>query len=164
MLILSDTYGIIILQREKEVNFVVVGDKIRARREELGMTQDELAERMGYKSRSTITKIEKGVNDVTQSTLIKFAKALNTTPRYLLGWEDLQNQNSAIVPLISIMREDGEFVNLVDVFHQNRDKLQPLVSMMCADEEFLSMVWELANLDDSQRASIRNLLSAFKQK
>ena len=141
-----------------------VGEKIRARREALGMTQDELAERMGYKSRSTIAKIEKDVNDVTQATLLNFAKALNTTPAYLMGWEDEEIQNSSIVPMISIMREDGMFVNLVEEFAMKKDKLQPLVSMMCADDEFLEMVWSLANLDDSQRASIGNLLSAFKQK
>ena len=143
---------------------MVVGEKIRTRREELGMTQDELAERMGYKSRSTIAKIEKGVNDVTQTTLVKFAKALNTTPSYLMGWTDKENQNSRIVPLISIMREDGEFLNLVDEFNKKSDKLKPLVTMMCANDEFLDMVWDLANLDDSQRASIGNLLSAFKNK
>ena len=62
------------------------------------------------------------------------------------------------------MREDGGFLNLVDEFNKNSDKLKPLVTMMCADEEFLNMVWALAKLDDSQRASIGSLLSAFKQK
>ncbi len=143
---------------------MVVGEKIRARREELNMTQDELAERMGYKSRSTIAKIEKGVNDVTQTNLLKFAEVLNTTPRYLMGWEDEQNRNSQLVPLISIMRDDDTFLNLADVYYEKRDKLAPIVTMLCADESFFNMVWELANLEDSQRASIDGLLSAFKKK
>lgn len=61
---------------------------IRLRREALGMTQDELAKKMGYTSRSTIARIESGENDIPQSKIEHFAKALQTTPAYLMGWED----------------------------------------------------------------------------
>ena len=61
--------------------------RIRARREELGISQEELAKRMGYKSRSSINKIEKGENDIPQSKIIAFAQALRTTPEALMGWE-----------------------------------------------------------------------------
>lgn len=66
---------------------IPLGEAIRRRREELGLTQDQLAVRLGYKSRSTINKIEKGINDVTQSKLLSFAQALDTTPGALTGWE-----------------------------------------------------------------------------
>lgn len=65
-----------------------VGERIRIKREELGITQDELAQLTGYKSRSSINKIEKGGNDLPQSKIVAFAKALKTTPSYLMGWED----------------------------------------------------------------------------
>lgn len=45
------------------------------------MTQDELAEKTGYKSRSSINKIEKGGNDLSQSKIVLFAKILQTTNR-----------------------------------------------------------------------------------
>lgn len=60
--------------------------RIRSRRERLGISQDELAKRVGYKSRSSINKIEMGKNDITQSKIMEIAKALNTTPEYLMGW------------------------------------------------------------------------------
>lgn len=63
-----------------------VGERIKHKRESLGLTQEELAKKMGYKSKSTINKIEKGINDVSQSKLIDFAKILNTSPSYLMGW------------------------------------------------------------------------------
>lgn len=66
----------------------MIGDKIRLKREELNLTQEELAKKMGYKSKSTINKIEMGINDITQSKIVAFAKALDTTPSYLMGWED----------------------------------------------------------------------------
>ena len=65
-----------------------VGERIKECREKLGLTQDELAQITGYKSRSSINKIEKGGNDLPQSKIVAFAKALKTTPAYLMGWED----------------------------------------------------------------------------
>ena len=59
--------------------------RIRQRRDELGLSQEELAERMGYRSKSSITKLEKGVNDLPQSKLEELAAALDTTPAWLLG-------------------------------------------------------------------------------
>ena len=41
--------------------------RVRLRREQLGLSQEELARRMGYRSRSSITKLEKGINDLPQS-------------------------------------------------------------------------------------------------
>lgn len=59
--------------------------RIRQRREELEMTQDELANLMGYKSRSSINKIELGKSDIPQSKIKAFAAALKTTPEFLMG-------------------------------------------------------------------------------
>ena len=61
---------------------------IKKLREELGMSQDELAEKTGYTSRSSIAKIEKGLVDLQQSKIISFANALGVTPSQLMGWED----------------------------------------------------------------------------
>ena len=52
--------------------------RVRQRRAELGMSQEELAARMGYRSKSSITKLEKGVNDLPQSKLEELAAALDT--------------------------------------------------------------------------------------
>ena len=65
-----------------------VGKRIKDKRESLNLTQDELAKKLGYKSKSTINKIEKGINDISQSKLMEFAKVLKTTPSYLMGWEE----------------------------------------------------------------------------
>ena len=65
-----------------------LGINIRKKREELGMTQQELADKLGYASKSTINKIENGTNDITQSKIIAFAKALNTTVPELMGWSN----------------------------------------------------------------------------
>ena len=66
-----------------------LNENIRARRIALKMTQQELAQIMGYKSTSTITKIESGENDIPQARLAAFAVALNTTPAELMGLKNI---------------------------------------------------------------------------
>lgn len=61
---------------------------IKARRLELKMSQDRLAELTGYKDRSSIAKIEKGEVDLAESKIREFAKALKITPQELMGWDD----------------------------------------------------------------------------
>ena len=60
-------------------------ENIRARRVALNMTQQELAKKLGYKSTSTIAKIESGENDIPQAKIAAFAAALDTTPAELMG-------------------------------------------------------------------------------
>ena len=62
-----------------------VGSNIKKRRFELRMSQQELADAMGYSTRSTIAKIESGENDVSQKKLQKFADALDITVEALIS-------------------------------------------------------------------------------
>ena len=67
-----------------------IGKRIKERREYLGMSQDELARKVGYKSRSSVNKIEMDGRGLPQSKIIAFANALETTPAYLMGWTQAQ--------------------------------------------------------------------------
>ena len=61
---------------------------IKERRVQIGMSQDELAKKTGYTSRSSIAKIEKGEVDLQQSKIELFAKALGVSQPELMGWEE----------------------------------------------------------------------------
>lgn len=61
--------------------------RIKQRREELGMSQEELAHKLGYKSRSSVNKIELGINDIPQSKISAFASALDVSEAWLLGYD-----------------------------------------------------------------------------
>lgn len=61
---------------------------IKKRRLELGMTQSDLAEKLGYSDKSMIAKIESGKVDLAQSKIIAFADALRATPSDLMGWNE----------------------------------------------------------------------------
>ena len=65
---------------------MTIGERIKQRRMELGMSQEELAHKLGYKSRSFINKIELGGQNLTQKRIKKIADALDTTPEYIMGW------------------------------------------------------------------------------
>lgn len=68
-----------------------IGNRIKARRDELGISQDELAKKLGYKSRASVNKVEKGVHDIPSNKLSQYAEALQTTPAYIMGWAEDDN-------------------------------------------------------------------------
>ena len=76
-----------------------IGDRIKARRLELDMSQDELARLVGYKSRSSINKIESDGRLLPQRKIMEIATALNTTPAYIMGWEESNQAEAPSVPL-----------------------------------------------------------------
>lgn len=88
------------------------GERINKIRCEKGMTQDELAQAVGYKSRSTIAKIESGERDAPQSMIIALAKVLDTSPSFLMGWNDNSTEVS-IEPSLTSKNEYKGF-NILD--------------------------------------------------
>lgn len=74
-------------------------ENIKALREQKGLSQEALAEKVGYKDRSSIAKIEAGLVDLPQSKIAAFAKALNVTPASLMGIEDDRLLPSNVTPL-----------------------------------------------------------------
>lgn len=65
---------------------MTIGEGIKKHRERIGMSQQELAQRVGFKSRSSVNKIELGERKIKGKEMIeKFAKALGIMPHELLG-------------------------------------------------------------------------------
>lgn len=84
--------------------------RIKLRREELGLSQEELAVKLGYKNRSSIHKIEMGVNDIPQSKIEAFAKALQTTPAFLMGWNE-EKENDKV---IYISKDKNDVIEVIE--------------------------------------------------
>ena len=67
---------------------MTVGQRIKERRKELGISADELGQRIG-KNRATIFRYEKGdIEKLPVDILKPIAEALLTTPKALMGWEE----------------------------------------------------------------------------
>ena len=65
-----------------------IGQRIKLKREEIGLSVDELAELLG-KNRATIYIYESNEIEKLPTTVLEpLAKALHTTPAYLMGWEN----------------------------------------------------------------------------
>lgn len=65
-----------------------IGNKIKQRRVELGLSQRDLAAKMGYNNNSTIARIESGKVDIPQSRVVKFSEVLGVSIAYLMGWDE----------------------------------------------------------------------------
>lgn len=113
-----------------------IGEKIKERRNELGWSLRELADRMGYANHSTIARIESGAVDLPQSKLAKFAEVMGTSVAYLMDWEQVQKNNDAIVGIVKRLRTDNDFLSLVE---------------------------SLQDLDGDQIRSVQQILIAFKK-
>ena len=91
-----------------------IGERIKYRREQLGLSQDELARRLGYKSRSSINKIENDASGLPQSKIVAIANALQTTPSYIMGWTETQKKNDTLTDIVVKLRSDDELLSLVE--------------------------------------------------
>jgi transcriptional regulator with XRE-family HTH domain len=97
-------------------------NRIRLRREELGLSQEELAKRMGYKSRSSINKIELGENDIPQSKIAAFADVLHTTVPYLMGVEEPKEPDQDTLPSFGhpdLGPEENQLISLYRALSDN---------------------------------------------
>lgn len=104
-----------------------IGEKIRLRREELGMSQDELAKKCGYASRVSVSKIESGQREVPKDKVELFARALNMLPEYLMGWTDEDG----------ITMTDADFVD---------DRLQTIIDRATKDSDYKERLIKIAEL------------------
>ncbi len=95
-----------------------IGERIKYRREQLEMSQDELARRLGYKSRSSINKIENDASGLPQTKIAAIANALQTTPAYIMGWSETQQKNDIASDIAVRLIKDSEFLSVVEVINK----------------------------------------------
>jgi repressor LexA len=98
---------------------MTIGDRVKELRTKKGLTQQDLAELLGYKTKSSVAHIEKG-RDIPRAMVVKLANILDTTPAYLMGWTEEQkeststeNDRSAVIKRISDLPDD-QFEKLAD--------------------------------------------------
>ena len=115
---------------------MTIGQRIKIRREELNLSQEELAKKIGYKSRSSINKIELDLYNLKQSKIKAIADALQTTPSYIMGWEVEKNPTPGAEGGI----EDSLTAEIINLFKKLPDQKK---------QEALSYLRYLATNEDS---------------
>ena len=109
-----------------------IGERIKQRRMELEWSQRDLAEKMGY-NHSTITRIETGKIDISQSRVVQFSEVLGVSIAYLMGWieEEEQKKNDIQADIILKMRTDSTFMSVVEnLYKLDNDKLETINQML----------------------------------
>ena len=117
---------------------MTVGERIKQRRLDLGLSADAIADALG-KNRATIYRYES--NDIGKlpiNILEPLAKALKTTPAYLMGWLD-------------------------EAFDEKKDAVSDIFVRLKKDPLFFETVQELNTVTDSQLEVIKNMILTFKQ-
>lgn len=123
-------------EHEKHQYLLAIGQRIKNLRELNGLSQAELAKKSGYTSRSTINKIELGLNDLPQSKLKTIATSLNCSVSNLLF--DFNKDN--FCKLYNICKNsDGQ--NLITNFAKldvlDQGKILGIISYLLADTKYV---------------------------
>ena len=120
-----------------------IGNRIKNRRKELKMNADELAQRIG-KDRSTIYRYEKGdIENLPIDLLEPLAKALETTPQHLMGWDHEQ-----IDALSEIEKDKNEYI---DAMEQEMKLLMEEFGELQLTKEEMQEVFDYAKYIKSKR-------------
>ena len=108
-----------------------IGDRIKIRRKHLKMSADELGRRLG-KDRSTIYRYEKGdIENMPLDILEPIAVALETTPQYLMGWEQEQKNNDILSDIVIRLQTDGNFRSAVEkLYGLDEKKLSGILTLL----------------------------------
>lgn len=102
-------------------------DRIKQRRIALGLTVDELAEKIG-KSRATIYRYEKGdIENMPIPILEPLAKALETTPADLMGWKEIDSRFSGKEASNDIY---AKFTQNIDMHHGKTNELLKIYNQL----------------------------------
>ncbi|MDD7171423.1 MAG: LexA family transcriptional regulator [Faecalibacterium sp.] len=77
---------------------MTTGERMKQRRKEIGLSAEKVAERLGV-SPATIYRYEKGdIEKVPVDIFAELAKILQTTPAYLMGWEEKPEPKKPTIP------------------------------------------------------------------
>ena len=99
---------------------MTVADRIKKRREQLGITQDELAERLNLKGKSSVCKIEKAGDNISTKSIVRYALALECSPCFLMGWSEeinsrLTDQEKRLLAYFAQLNDTAKGYALADV-------------------------------------------------
>ena len=131
-----------------------LADRVKLKRQELGMTQDDLAKKMGYRSRTSINKIEMG-RPVSQKIIVRLAESLGVTPSYLMGWEDEENEKQQEESIPNVAAYDG-FGN--DSAIQIQNQVEKIYITRTLSEDEIQLIKNYRNATQKEKNIVLTLL------
>lgn len=99
------------------VLIMTVGQRICSERTKKGWSQEELARRMGYKTRNAIYQYEKAEN-MKLSLIQKFADVLGCTTSYLAGWDEEESAEERLRAAYIEQSKNSELLNNAKAYEE----------------------------------------------
>jgi len=126
-----------------------IGDRIKIARENLGLSQEQLAIRLGYSTRTTISRIESGSNGVPTKKLVAFAEALRVTPQWLAGWADSED-------VIMSQNPEAQSEACLRYLSDNNIKVSPEKDpdLVFLSDEDIEQTWFVFNAETGQSTTL----------
>ena len=94
---------------------MTIGERISNKRNELGYSQEDLAKKCGWSSRSSVSHLESSGDHISLKKIKKVAKALEVSTEYLMGWDESPTNNNIFnnrMDLYSQLNEDNETLDI----------------------------------------------------
>ena len=116
-------------------DILTIGERIKQRRKELDISVEELAKRLG-KNRATVYRYENGeIENLPTPILETIAKALSTTPAYLLGWEENLSTETDFIADLFMDKKSIEYVKkLLSLSAKGRETVYEMIDFQLAKE------------------------------
>lgn len=108
---------------------------IKKRRQNLDMTQEELAKKLGYADRSMVAKIEQGKVDLPQSKIVEMANALHINPGDLMGWDTNTTTKAVSIPVYGTIPAGEPLEAIEDVL----DNIEIPLSWTASGKEYFAL-------------------------
>ncbi|MCM1350846.1 MAG: helix-turn-helix domain-containing protein [Prevotella sp.] len=104
-----------------------LGEKIKGIRLKEGLSQDEFAKELGYSSRSTINKIEKGINEISYEKLMLLIKKYEVSMDELFDRDHKDifepSTNESVIYISFSARNNGNSIDIANYLMDNNDRL-----------------------------------------
>lgn len=131
-----------------------IGERIKTRRKELKMSQQELALLLGYKSSTSIARIESGNRELPQKKIEKIAEALHTTPEYIMGWGEKPKE-----------KETTDLDAREEIHERLHNAIELLAGKIKLDNSKITeaILKAMAELDESDQDKVLNYANTLKE-
>ena len=118
---------------------MTIGERIKDRRKQLGLSAEDVAKILNV-DRSTVYRYESSFIEKMPTTVLEpLAKALQTTPAYLMGWSgdsELHKKEDAITDIFKRLKDNPTFLTAVQKLYVLSDKqLEGVIAMLSTFEQ-----------------------------
>lgn len=128
---------------------MTMGEQIKQLRLERNMTLEELGNKVGV-GKSTVRKWENGmIANMRRDKIAKLASALDVSPAYLMGWEQLSEGKAPVSTIKKMPSKQEELINVYDqLSSRNQDKVLTYSKSLLTKQQLDDEVYEVAAAHD----------------